>query len=134
MLNKVILIGRLATEPELRYTSNGKAVTNFILAINRGYKVKNPEENNADFIRIVVWNKQAELCVNNLNKGRLVCIEGNIRTGQYEKNSQKIYTTDIQAVKVIFLDWKNKDNNDSITKEEENKNLRQNNDNEEVPF
>ncbi|AMP21174.1 hypothetical protein AZF37_08390 [endosymbiont 'TC1' of Trimyema compressum] len=108
MLNKVILIGRLVRDPELRYTPNGKAVANFTLAVDRGFKDKETGESQADFIRIVTWDKQAELCANNLAKGRLVAVEGSIRTGSYEKDGQKVYTTDIQATRVVFLDWGDK--------------------------
>ena len=108
MLNKVILIGRLVRDPELRYTPNGKAVANFTLAVDRGFKDKETGESQADFIRIVTWNKQAELCANNLAKGRLVAVEGSIRTGSYEKDGQKVYTTDVQATRVVFLDWGDK--------------------------
>lgn len=112
MLNKVILIGRLVRDPELRYTPNGKAVANFSLAVDRGFKDKETGENQVDFIRIVTWNKQAELCANNLTKGRLVAVEGSIRTGSYEKDGQKLYTTDIQAIRVVFLDWGDKGTSD----------------------
>ena len=108
MLNKVILIGRLVRDPELRYTPNGKAVANFTLAVDRGFKDKETGESQADFIRIVTWDKQAELCANNLAKGRLVAVEGSIRTGSYEKDGQKVYTTDVQATRVVFLDWGDK--------------------------
>lgn len=108
MLNKVILIGRLVRDPELRYTPNGKAVANFTLAVDRGFKDKETGESQADFIRIVTWDKQAELCANNLGKGRLVAVDGSIRTGSYEKDGQKVYTTDVQASRVVFLDWGDK--------------------------
>lgn len=104
MLNKVILIGRLTKDPELRYTPNGKAVANFTLAVDRGMKDQDGS-NQADFIRVTVWDKQAENVSKFLVKGRLVSIEGSIRTGSYEKDGQRVYTTDIQAQRVIFLEW-----------------------------
>lgn len=108
MLNQVTLIGRLTKDPELRYTPQGKAVANFTLAVDRGFKDKETGEGSADFIRIVCWDKQAEVVANNLTKGRLVCAEGSIRTGSYDKDGVKVYTTDIQARRVIFLDWGDK--------------------------
>ena len=104
MYNKVTLVGRLVRDPELRYTPSGKAVANFTIAVDRGFKDKETGESNADFIKITTWDKQAENVGNMLKKGRLVLVDGSIRTGSYEKDGQKIYTTDIQASRVIFLD------------------------------
>lgn len=104
MYNKVTLVGRLVRDPELRYTPSGKAVANFTLAVDRGFKDKESGEGSADFIKITTWDKQAETVGNILKKGRLVLVEGSIRTGSYEKDGQKIYTTDVQASRVVFLD------------------------------
>ncbi len=104
MYNKVTLVGRLVRDPELRNTPSGKAVANFTLALDRGFKDKETGESTADFIRITTWDKQAENVGNMLKKGRLVLIDGSIRTGSYEKDGQKIYTTDVQASRVVFLD------------------------------
>lgn len=104
MFNKVTLVGRLVRDPELRYTTSGKAVANFTLAVDRGFKDKETGESQADFIRIVVWDKTAENVGNMLKKGRLVLVDGSIRTGSYEKDGQKVYTTDIQGSRVVFLD------------------------------
>lgn len=104
MYNKVTLVGRLVRDPELRYTPSGKAVANFTIAVDRGFKNKETGESNADFIKITTWDKQAENIGNMLKKGRLVLVDGSIRSGSYEKDGQKIYTTDIQASRVIFLD------------------------------
>lgn len=104
MYNRVTLVGRLVRDPELRYTPSGKAVANFTLAVDRGFKDKESGESNADFIKITTWDKQAETVGNILKKGRLVLVEGSIRTGSYEKDGQKVYTTDVQASRVVFLD------------------------------
>ncbi len=104
MYNKVTLVGRLVRDPELRYTPSGKAVANFTLAVDRGFKDKETGESTADFIRITTWDKQAENVGNILKKGRLVLVDGSIRTGSYEKDGQKVYTTDVQASRVVFLD------------------------------
>ncbi len=104
MYNRVTLVGRLVRDPELRYTPSGKAVANFTLAVDRGFKDKESGESSADFIKITTWDKQAETVGNILKKGRLVLVEGSIRTGSYEKDGQKVYTTDVQASRVVFLD------------------------------
>ncbi|MDD2370987.1 MAG: single-stranded DNA-binding protein [Firmicutes bacterium] len=104
MYNKVTLVGRLVRDPELRYTPSGKAVANFTLAVDRGFKDKETGESTADFIKITTWDKQAENVGNILKKGRLVLVDGSIRTGSYEKDGQKVYTTDVQASRVVFLD------------------------------
>lgn len=79
MLNKVILIGRLATEPELRYTPSGVAVTSFRLAVNRPVARNEAGEQEADFIDIVAWRQSAEFAANYLNKGRLVAVDGRLQ-------------------------------------------------------
>ena len=98
-MNQVVLIGRLANEPELSYTQqNQTAVCRFTLAVNRMKK-----DDGADFIRITVWGKLAENCDRYLSKGRQAAVHGRIQTGSYEKDGQKHYTTDIVASSVEFL-------------------------------
>lgn len=104
MYNKVTLVGRLVRDPEMKFTNSGKAVTTFTLAVDRGFKDKESGESQADFIKITTWDKTAENVGNMITKGRLVLVEGSIRTGSYEKEGTKVYTTDVQAVKVVFLD------------------------------
>lgn len=82
-MNKVILIGRLTKDPELRYTSNNIAVATFTIAVNREYANQNGERE-ADFINIQVWKKQAENCNKYLTKGSKVAIDGRIQTRNYE--------------------------------------------------
>jgi single-strand DNA-binding protein len=101
MINRVILVGRLTADPSLRYTAQGKAVAVFTLAVNR-----NKEQ--TDFIRITAFNRTAENVANYLQKGSLVAVEGTIVTGSYEKDGQRIYTTDIWANTVQFLEPKGK--------------------------
>ena len=104
-MNKVHLIGNLTRDPELRYTQSGKAVARFTLAINEGYG----ENKRADFPTIIVWGKTAETIGNNLCKGSKVAVNGKITTSSYEKNGQKIYTTEVTADMydgVEFLDKK----------------------------
>lgn len=105
MLNNVILIGRVTKDIELQTVGEGIAFARFILAVNRKY---NKDE--ADFINIKAWRKTAELCAKFLGKGSLVAIEGRIETGSYENSEGRmIYTTDVVAEDVRFLDSKPKD-------------------------
>lgn len=100
MLNRVILIGRLTRDPELRYTPNGTAVATFTLAINRKF---NKEE--TDFIDIVAWRGLAENCANYLGKGRMAAVEGRLQVRTYEnKEGQKRKITEVVADDVRFLD------------------------------
>ena len=99
-MNNVVLIGRLTKDPELRW-SNDLASARFSLAINRIGKDKG-----ADFPSIVVFGKQAENCEKYLTKGRQVCIQGHLQTGSYtNKEGNKVYTTDVIADRVEFLEW-----------------------------
>ena len=107
MLNKVVLIGRLIKDPELRYTTSGVPVTRFTLAVNRNY-TNQQGEREADFIPITVWRTQAENCAKYLQKGRLVAVVGRIQTGSYEKDGQRHYTTEVVADEVRFLEWGDK--------------------------
>lgn len=105
MLNKVILIGRLTRDPELRYTPNGVAVATFTLAVDRPY-LNNQGQREADFIRIVTWQKLAEACANNLGKGRLVAVEGRLQVRAYESSDgQKRQVSEVIGENVRFLDW-----------------------------
>lgn len=113
MLNRVVLIGRLTRDPELRYTSNGTAVTTFTLAVDRNY-TNQQGEREADFLNIVVWRQLAELCANYLKKGRLTAVEGRIQTRSYDnQEGRKVYVTEIVADNVRFLE-SNRDRQDSV--------------------
>lgn len=100
IINKVILIGRLAVDPELSFTASGKAVATFRLAVNKLFV-----KDEADFFNIVVWNNIAENCANYLAKGRLVGVEGRLQTRTYMKDDEKKYITEIVANQVEFLEW-----------------------------
>lgn len=121
-MNSVSLIGRLTRDPELRYIpGSGAAVSRFNLAVDRGLsrekkqEMESKNQPTADFINIVVWGKLAENCANYLVKGRLAGIQGRIQTGSYEKDGRRIYTTEVVATAVQFLEWggkgENKNNN-----------------------
>lgn len=102
-MNHIILIGRLTRDPELRYTPNGVAVTNFDLAVERDYKQEGQPD--ADFIRIIAWQKQAEVCANYLKKGRLVAVEGRLQIRNYEtKEGQKRTVAEVVVNHVQFLE------------------------------
>ena len=104
MLNRVILIGRLTKDPELRYTPAGVAVTQFTIAVDRPFSGNNGERE-ADFIPVVTWRQLAETCANYLRKGRLTAVEGRIQVRNYENNEGKrVYVTEIIADNVRFLE------------------------------
>ncbi|MHB1418055.1 MAG: single-stranded DNA-binding protein [Bacillota bacterium] len=104
MLNRVILIGRLTRDPELRYTTSGVAVTTFTLAVGRSY-TNQQGERETDFIKIVVWRKLAEICANNLGKGRLVAVDGRLQVRSYEaQDGTRRQATEVVAEDVRFLD------------------------------
>ena len=103
MLNRVVLIGRLTKDPELRYSPSGVAVTNFTLAIDR--KFKNAQgEKETDFIPCVMFKQLAELCANYLAKGKLASVDGRIQVRTYnDKDGQKRWVTEVIAEDVHFL-------------------------------
>lgn len=106
-MNKVILIGRLTRDPEVRYTQSGKAFATFSLAVDRRFR-RNAEANGqptADFIPCMAWDKLAEIIGNNLGKGRRVGIEGRLQTRTYEaKDGSKRSAFDIVVDELEFLD------------------------------
>lgn len=105
MINRVVLVGRLVADPELRFTPNGIASCKFRVAVNRPFK--NEGEQQADFISCVAWRKQAENAANYLKKGSLVGIDGKIQTGSYERDGQRIYFTNVVADSIQFLEPRN---------------------------
>lgn len=110
-MNKVILIGRLTRNPELRYTSGDTPVATFSLAVNRPFSNQQGERE-ADFINIVVWRKQAENVKNYLTQGSQCAVEGRIQTRNYDdQNGQKRYVTEVVADNVEFLGSRNSSNN-----------------------
>lgn len=100
MYNRIVLVGRLTRDPELRYTPNGAAVCQFALAVDSGYG----EFKRTDFINIVVWNKQGENCSTYLSKGKLALVEGRLQIRNYDnKEGRKVYVTEVVADTVRFL-------------------------------
>ncbi len=104
-VNKVILIGNLGRDPELRYTASGQGVTNFTLATNERWRDKDGNnQERTEWHRIVVWGKSAENCAQYLQKGRSVYVEGRLQTREWEdKDGNKRSTTEVVALNVTFL-------------------------------
>lgn len=104
MLNKIILIGRLTKDPEVRYTSNNVAVCTFTLAVDRSYTNQQGEKE-TDFIPVVTWRNLAETCGKYLGKGRLVAVSGRMQVRSYEANDgQRRYVTEVVADEIQFLE------------------------------
>ncbi len=121
-MNNVILMGRLTRDPELRYLQGGSggAVTRFTIAVDKGLsrekrqEMESRNQATADFINIVVWGKLAENCAKFTQKGKRVLVTGRIQTGFYDdKDGKRVYTTDVVANGVEFIDWK--DGNSSFS-------------------
>ena len=105
MMNVVVLIGRLTADPELRYSVNGTAVTNFRLAVDRSFTSKDGTRE-TDFINIVCFQRLAETVANHLNKGRLVAVNGRLQVRNWETQEKERRTsTEVVANEVRFLDW-----------------------------
>ena len=107
-LNKVMVIGNVGSEPEMRFTPSGKPVTSFRVATNRVYTTPEGErKEETEWFTVVAWNRLAEQCNQFLGKGRLVYAEGRLRTRSWEgQDGQKHYRTEIIANRVSFLDKK----------------------------
>ena len=105
-LNKVILGGRLTSDPELKQTQSGVSVCSFSIAVNR--KVAKDQEQKADFINCVSWRKVAEFISNYFHRGSSICIVGNIQTRSWDdKNGNKRYATEVIVDEAMFVDSKN---------------------------
>lgn len=104
-LNKVILIGNLTRDPEIRYTPSGTAVTTFTIATNRQWKTESGDaKEDAEFHRIVAWDKLAEICAQFLKKGRQVYVEGRLQTRKWQtKEGEDKYTTEVVISEMILL-------------------------------
>ena len=102
MLNRVILMGRITHDLELKSTPSGASVLSFSIAVDRGY-VKQGEERQSDFINCVAWNQRAEFINNYFGKGRMIAIEGQLRSRTYDdKNGVKHYVTEVNVDNVSF--------------------------------
>lgn len=104
MINRVVLVGRLTRDPELRYTANGAAVASFTVAVNRQF-TNSQGEREADFINCVIWRKAAENFSNFTNKGSLVGIDGRLQTRNYENpQGQRVYVTEVVVENFSLLE------------------------------
>lgn len=119
-LNRVVLVGRLTKDPDLRYTQSGIAVANFTVACNRPFKDQNGEQQ-ADFINCVVWRKPAENLAQYMSKGSQVGVDGRIQTRTYEgQDGKTVFVTEVVADSVQFLESKKSNNQQSGNAEQFN--------------
>jgi single-strand DNA-binding protein len=120
-LNKVMIIGNLGRDPEMRYTPSGQAVTQFTVAVNRNYKDGQGEwQEETEWFRVVAWAQLAERTAENLRKGRKVYVEGRLQTRQWEDQSgQKRYTTEVIAQTVTALDRRPQEEGAEMARERE---------------
>ncbi|NLN18606.1 MAG: single-stranded DNA-binding protein [Firmicutes bacterium] len=105
MLNRIVLIGRLVSDPQMRYTSSGIPVANMRIAVDRPY-TNQQGQRETDFIDIVCWRGLAETVANNLHKGRLIAVDGRLQIRQYEWEGQRRQAAEVYADTVRFLDSK----------------------------
>src|SRR5690625_1621365 len=119
-LNRVVLVGRLTKDPDLRYTPNGVAVANFTMAINRPF-CNQQGNNEADFISCVTWRKTAESLANYMRKGSQIGIDGRLQSRTYEDQSGKtVFVTEAVAESVQFLESKNSAKSGGQTSQSQN--------------
>lgn len=117
-MNKVVLMGRLTRDPDVRYTSNNTLVASFTLAVNRRF-AKQGEERQADFINIVAWDKTGEFCSKYFKKGQQVGIIGRLQTRQYDdKDGKRVYVTEVVAEEAYFADSKKENMGDPFAAEQ----------------
>jgi single-strand DNA-binding protein len=126
--NKVMLMGNLTRDPELRYTSNGSAVTSFGLAVNRKFKQGDEWKDDVCFVDITVWGKQGENCAEYLSKGRPAFIEGFLKFSTWESDGQKRNKLEVVANTVQFLGSRGGSSGDTSGEQASNSNE------DDVPF
>ncbi|KGX85695.1 single-stranded DNA-binding protein [Pontibacillus litoralis] len=106
MLNRVVLVGRLTKDPDLRYTPNGVAVANFTIAVNRPFTSQQGSRD-ADFINCVVWRRAAENLANYMKKGSMIGVDGRLQTRSFDnQEGKRIFVTEVVADSVQFLETK----------------------------
>jgi single-strand DNA-binding protein len=111
-MNRVILMGRLARDPETQTTTTGKLKCRMTIAVDRP-KAKDGTQN-ADFIGLVAWERTAEFSEKYLSKGQRILVEGRIQTSSYEKDGEKRYATDVNVDRIEFADGKKKEQEEEI--------------------
>lgn len=113
MMNRVVLVGRLTKDPELRYTPSGVPVATFTLAVNRNFK-NGTGEVEADFINCVIWRKPAENVSNFLKKGSLAGVDGRVQSRNYEgQDGKRVFVTEVLAESVQFLEPRSSNSGDN---------------------
>jgi len=129
MINRVVLVGRLTRDPELKYTANGAAVASFTLAVNRQF-TNSQGEREADFINCVIWRKAAENFCKFTNKGSLVGIDGHIQTRNYEnQQGQRVYVTEVVVDNFSLLESRKDNSNNNNNPNQAPSNNQSNNSN-----
>ena len=128
MINNVTLVGRLTKDPDLRYTSSGKGVAGFTLAVNRRF-TNQAGQREADYIQCVIWGKSAETLANYAKKGSLIGIVGRLQSRSYENNEkQRVYVTEVVVETFQFLEAK------TANEQRQNSQNNQQNDNSDPNF
>lgn len=103
MMNKIVLIGRLTRDPDLKYTTNGNAVSRMTIAVDRNYK--DAEGNNVvDFIPIIAWKKLAEIVAEHMKKGKLIAVHGSLQIRSYDDKGETKYIAEVIADDIRFLE------------------------------
>lgn len=105
-MNKVLLVGRLTSDPKTGATAGGTAYARFSVAVDRKYKAKDNSQPTADFPNCLAWGKAAEFVEKYFTKGKRIGLEGRLQTGSYEKDGQKVYTTEVVVENVEFVESK----------------------------
>ena len=117
-MNKVILLGRLTRDPELRTTPSGVSVTSFSIAVSRRF-----QKDQTDFINCVAWRQTAEFVSKYFAKGSMISVVGSLQTGRYEKDGQTHYTTDVVVDEVYFTGSRNESNGQGTAQEDSTFNI-----------
>ena len=118
-MNRIILLGRLVRDPEVKVTSTQKTYCTFTLAVDRPFIAKSGQRE-ADFIPIQTWNKTAEICGNSLSKGQRLLVEGRLQIRSYDgKDGKKHYTTEVIANRVEFIEKRNSSGNQAAAPKED---------------
>jgi len=114
-VNKIVLVGTLAADPEVRQSSKGTTITTFPVATNRDFTSNGEKKKVTDFHRVVAWAKLGEICGKYLEKGKAVYIEGMVLNRAYEKDGERKYVTEIRADEVNMLSYKRSKDAEHLT-------------------
>ena len=137
MVNKIFIVGRLARDPEIRYTQNGSAIANMTVATDESFTGSDGNKvERTEWHRVTVFGKMAENCGNYLGKGSLVHVEGSLQTRKWQdQNGQDRYTTEIKAQRVQFLDRRDQDGGQQRQgRQQQTRGSEQDYQNQDVPF